>query len=430
MNPLKQVGWMTGASLVIANMIGTGVFTSLGFQLVHQSNTWSILLLWVLGAVMALCGALSYAELGTHLVRSGGEYHYLSELYHPLVGFLSGWVSMTIGFAAPIALAAIALSQYTSIYLTVSPKLLACAVVVMIGLVHSFNLKVSSTFQVITTVAKVAFILLLIGCGFYFSSVSSSLDWTSTWTSEIKQSSYAVSFVYVSFAYTGWNAAAYIVEEIKTPIINLPKALIIGTGLVALLYVALNFIFLKQATLSQLQGQLEVGQIVASNMFGPRGGQVSTFIIGLLLVSSISAMTWAGPRVTQVMSEEHKIFSFLSPLSSAGLPIRAIWFQVCIAILLILSGSFEQVLIYSGFILQLFGALAVFSIFLLRRRPPTGEKKFLSPFYPIPQILFTIFSIWILIFLVQEQPLESFIGIVNLLVGAIIFYLSKKYFPV
>ncbi len=304
----NSISWYTATAIVIANMIGAGIFTSLGFQLVETVNTISIILLWCLGALMALCGALSYAELGTYWTRSGGEYHFLSRAFHPLLGYLSGWVSLTVGFAAPVALAAMALGEYIGPYIEIPGIVLAIVSVLVISIFHSVSLKRSSLVQNTTTLLKIALILVLLYFGLTQESESSSFLWDESWKSEILLPAFAVSFVYVTFSYSGWNAAAYIVDEIRDVRKSLPRALLTGTLVVSVLYIALNLVFLKHNPLASIQGELEIGQITAISLFGSTGGQIISFGIALLLISSISAMVWAGPRVTQVMGEDYRFW--------------------------------------------------------------------------------------------------------------------------
>lgn len=422
----QGIGWRTATAIVIANMIGTGVFTSLGFQLAGITHTWSILLLWLLGALLALAGALSYAELGTHLRRSGGEYTFLSKMYHPLVGYLSGWVSLTVGFAAPVALAAMALSQYTARYVGLPPRTLAVLVVLGVAAVHMVDLRSSSRLQNSTTLLKLLLIGFFIVSGLWIAPEHSAFQWGPGWTGEILLPSFAVSFVYVTFSYSGWNAAAYIADEMRDVRRHLPRALIAGTLVVSALYLLLQWVFLRQAPLEALQGQLEVGQIVATRMYGPAGGQWLSIGIGLLLISSISAMVWAGPRVTRVMGEDHRLWRWFSAGRADQVPRRAIGLQTAITLLLLLSGTFEQVLLYSGFILQAFAALAVGSVFLLRRGGAAGASGFRSPAYPLPQWVFLFFSGWVLLYLIYAQPLEALAGLANLALGAVTYWWSQR----
>ncbi|MEZ4980366.1 MAG: amino acid permease [Saprospiraceae bacterium] len=288
----EKIGWKSATALVVANMIGTGVFTSLGFQVLGTTNTISILLLWILGELIAIAGAFSYAELGAKYPRSGGEYHYLSKIYHPIVGYLSGWVSITVGFAAPIALAAMALGKYVSFLMPISASWIASIAVLVVAMIHSLNLKSSSRFQNVTTFLKILLIGGFIICGFFIQSPENALDYSSSWTGEIWMPVFAVSLVYVTYSYTGWNAAAYVVEEIREPVKNLPKALLRGTLLVTVLYVLLNWMFLSHATIADLAGKVEVGQVVAEKILGEQGGQMISLAIALFLIS-VSA-PWFG----------------------------------------------------------------------------------------------------------------------------------------
>ncbi len=422
----NSIGLSTATAIVVANMIGAGIFTSLGFQLVDTTNTWSILILWTLGALMALCGALSYAELGTHWVRSGGEYHFLSKAFHPLLGYLSGWVSLTVGFSAPIALSAMALGEYVGPYLGVPDMALAILTILTISFMHSISIKRSSTIQNSTTLLKILLIMLFVYFGLTQTPVHSSFLWNHSWKKEILLPTFAVSFVYVTFSYSGWNAAAYIVDEIRDVHKNLPRALLLGTLLVSVLYVLLTFVFLRQNPLEAIQGQLEIGQITAISLFGKKGGAIISYGIALMLISSISAMVWAGPRVTQVMAEDHGLWRWFSRKSKNKIPLRAIWLQTAITLVLLFTGTFEQVMIYSGFVLQLFAALAVAGVFAVRRKN-TPKSGFKSPFFPIPQIIFLVLSLWVLLYLVFAQPLETGLGLLNLVLGFLVFKLDGFY---
>jgi APA family basic amino acid/polyamine antiporter len=247
---------MTATNIVIANIIGTGVFTSLGFQAIEIQSGFSLLLLWVIGGVFALCGALCYGELGAAMPRSGGEYHYLSEIYHPAIGFLSGWVSVTVGFAAPIALAAMAFGQYAAQLIPHgSPVLLAAVITIVISLIHAQNLRLGSYFQNVTTSLKVALIVIFILAGLLLSDPQPlSFAPTIADLRTIASPPFAVSLVYVTYAYSGWNAAIYLASEIQEPTRNLPRALLFGTAIVTVLYVALNFVFLYSTPIRDLAG--------------------------------------------------------------------------------------------------------------------------------------------------------------------------------
>lgn len=414
-----------GAALVVANMIGTGVFTSLGFQLQDVTNTWSILLLWSLGGVMAIAGAFCYAEIGSAINKSGGEYIFLSKLFHPLAGYLSGWVSLTVGFAAPVALAAMAMGAYLGNVLQVNNTILAISVIVIISIIHSFSLNVSSKFQSYASWFKVLLILSLIIIGLYYTQSDSALNFSNSWTMEILTPSFAIAFVYVSYSYTGWNAASYIIEEIDKPRINLPKALVRGTLLVTVLYVLMQLVFLKHGTLAELQGQLDIGHVYASNILGSQGARTINILISFFLISSISAMIWVGPRVSLAMSKDFRLWQFLQKKNKNNLPVAAIWLQALLSIVYVLTGTFESVLLYCGFILQLSAALTVAGVFVLRKKE-SEIPYFKAPFYPLLPLVFILFSIWIFVYLIIDKPLESMIGMLILAIGVLTYFINKR----
>ncbi len=424
----RKIGWMSAGALVVANMIGTGVFTTLGLQLNTLSNTWTILSLWILGGLIALFGAFSYAELGTRYPHSGGEYHFLSKMYNPFLGYLSGWVSLTVGFATSIALSAMAMGNYLAPLVPISGLWLAIISIVGLSLVHSFSIRQSSLFQNIFTILKILLILLLIIGSFMQGSATNALDFSGGWQNEITTTGYAVALVYVMYAFSGWNAAAYIVDEIDSPSKNLPRALVGGTLLVSILFVLLQLAFLNQATLDQLQNKIEVGQVVADLMFGTQGGRLISTLIALLLIAGISAMIWVGPRVTHAMANEHHIWKFFAKNNQRGIPVRAIWLQAAISLVMVVTSSFEQILLYSGFILQLFTTLTVAGL-LLERGKANRHKVYRSPGYPYIQIIFLVFSIWLLAFLLYDKPRESLLGLFNILAGALSYWWNQRHHP-
>ncbi len=421
----KKINWKVGAALVVANMIGTGVFTSLGFQLQDVQNSWSILGLWLLGGILALIGAFCYAEMGSVFRESGGEYVFLSKVYHPVLGYLAGWISLTVGFAAPVALSAMALGEYMGNVLEIHPTFMAAGTILLVALIHSFNLKVSSRFQSYATWFKVLLMLFLIGAGFWVSSEATAFDFSFGWTAEILTPSFAIAFVFVTYSYTGWNAAAYIIEEIDQPKVNLPRALVRGTLLVTILYVLLHLIFLKHGELDALKGQLDVGHVYATRVFGDKGAVIINLLVAFFLVSSISAMTWVGPRVSQAMGKDYPLWGFLNRENKQQIPVRAVWFQAGIALVYVLTGTFESVLLYCGFILQIAALLTVAGVFVLRRRK-LKEEYFRAPLYPLLPITFVVLSLWVLSYLLIQQPVESLIGLLILGVGVLTNFLNPK----
>jgi len=424
----KVIGFYTATSIVIANMVGTGVFTSLGFQVLGIHSVFALLLLWFVGGVVALCGALCYSELAAAMPRSGSEYHYLSKIYHPAVGFLSGWVSMTVGFAAPVALSAILMGGYVSKVLSeVNATWLAVIVVIIITAIHSLSLKTGGRFQNIFTSLKILLILFIIISGFILPAHQAiQLMPDKSAFSEIMSSSFVISLFWVSYSYSGWNASAYIAGDIESPKKNVPRSLFAGTFFVAILYIMLNFIFLYTTPIPAMAGQKEVGFVAANYIFGNIGGAMISLIIALLLVSSVSSMVIAGPRVAQVMGEDNSLLRFLSIKNKSMIPFVAILFQSAISIVLIITSTFEQVLIYVGFTLNIFTFLTVLGLIVHRIKYPNVERPYKTWGYPVTPLIFLSVTLWILYYGLVSRPYESLIGIATVLSGLIVYYWGRK----
>lgn len=419
-----KITTLTGIAIVVANMIGTGAFTSLGFQLKDLNNPSVVLTLWVLGGILALSGAFSYAEVGTVISKSGGEYAFLSKIYNPLIGYLSGWISLTVGFAAPIALAAIAFSEYFP-FGNFNVKWMSIALVAIITLIHTQSLKLSAEFQNISTLLKVILIVIIIGVGLILPEHSGN-DIVSSkgYFTELTSTAFAIALIYVSYSYSGWNAAAYITEEFENPLKSLPKALIGGTILVTVLYTLLQYVFLKHVPVENLAGQLNVGTIATQQMLGEKVGNFFGLAISLLLISGISAMVWVGPRVTSSIAKEYRLWSYFQTQEN-GIPKRALWLQFGISALLLLTGTFEQIMIYCGILLTASSLMTVLGVFKLRKQ---NQQRigFKSPLFPLFQIVFILLSVWMIVYALINNPLESALGMSNLLIGTGTYFWSKK----
>ena len=419
----------TAISVVIANMIGTGVFTSLGFQLLDIHSAPVILLLWFVGGVSALCGALCYSELSAALPRSGGEYNFIGSIYHPGLGFISGWISATIGFAAPTALVAITSATYLN---TVNPDIpitiFATLLVILISSFHLFNRSSSSTFQVIFTGVKVVLICAFIICALLFSDQYQSLRWAPNMgdLSVISEGSFAIALIYVSYAYTGWNAATYLAGEIEDAQKEMPRVLITGTLAVAVLYISLHFVFLTVAPMSAMEGKLEVGHVAASYAFGEQGGRWFSIMLAVLLISTASAMILSGPRTLQVIGQDFALLSFLARENKMGIPQRAILFQLGLTIVLIATASFETILMFSGFALGLNTLATVLGVWYLRRQRPDLKRPFRMPWYPWPMVIFAALMLWTLVYVIVERPFEGLLAIGLVIVGWCFYLISRE----
>ena len=425
----RILGFATAISLVIAGMVGTGVFTSLGFQLSGMQSPFAILCLWGLGGIYAFCGALTYGELSAAMPRSGGEYQYISRIYNPCLGFLSGWVSITVGFAAPLAVASMALGQYMHrVSPVMDPVWTAVWVCVLVSLLHSFNLRLGGRIQIGFTLFKI--ILILVFLAVVFSHAPRHQDITilpdENALATLTSSTFAVSFIWVTYAYAGWNNAVYIAGNIRNPGQTIPTALLIGTLLVTVLYLLLNLSFLLAAPMEKLAGKLEVAHIAAETILGQQGGKTMSLLISLGLLSTISAMTLAGPKVSEVIGEDFTFFRKLSWKNKGGVPVPALLCQLGFVLVLLLTTTFESVVTFMGVTLILSTIMAVAGVMVLRVREPQLPRPYKIPLYPLPPLVFLFISFWVLGHAFQRNPIESLVGVGLLLIGIPLYFLTGR----
>ncbi len=415
----QGISLLTCLSLVTATMVGTGVYTSLGFQLQDLRSGFSILCLWILGGLISLCGALSYAEIAARIPRSGGEYTYLSEIYHPSLGFMAACVSLIAGFAAPISLSAIAFGTYLHAALPICPiRLSTLSAVVLISLVHLRSLKTSSLLQNVMTGLKFLLVGLFITAGIgsvilHPHALNLLLPQQGSLSALCRPTS-GIALLFVLYAYSGWNAVTYLAGEVKSPRRTVGLSLVIGTLAVTLFYVVLNAVFLTAAPENELRGVLNVGSVAATHLIGPVGGRIMSGIISLGLLASISAMIWAGPRVTQRVGEDYPLLGMLAK-TSEGIPARAILLQLALVLGLIAFGTFETVLVFAQIPLLLCLMLGVIGLMVLRKRNPhlqmlRDEASFTCPLYPLPPIIFLICSGAGLLYSVITKPWIALAG--------------------
>ena len=423
----------TATAVIVANMIGTGVFTSLGFQLVDLSSGFVILMLWAVGGLAALCGALCYAELGTRLPRSGGEYVFLGEAYHPAAGFISGWISATIGFAAPIAAVAIAFSKYTAAVLPsgmgeVTQKALALTLVLGIAVLHARSRRLSGGSQLALTTVKVALIIAFIAAGLTLVPTPQPVSFAPQPGdgAALLSPAFAVSLIYVSYAYTGWNAATYVSGELAEPQRSLPGVLVVGTLIVAVLYLLLHVVFLRAAPMDAMRGEVEIGYIAARGIFGDGGGRIAGGMLALLLISSVSAMTLAGPRALQAIGQDFSAFSWLGRANAEGVPSNAVLFQSAIAAAFVLTSTFEAIIVFAGSLLAFNSLLAVLGLFVLRRKQGLAAP-FRVPLYPVVPGIYLAVTAFTLVYVVWSSPLTALGGAALISVGGLFYILTRRF---
>ncbi|MEY2563162.1 MAG: basic amino acid/polyamine antiporter, family [Verrucomicrobiota bacterium] len=411
-------------------MIGTGIFTSLGFQVGDLPSGFAIMVLWAVGGLCALCGALSYAELGAALPRSGGEYHFLGEIYHPSIGFLAGWISATVGFAAPVAIAAMAFGTYfTGVVAGMNPLILSLVVVTICTLVLLRDLQLGSAFQNASTILKVVLVLVIIGAGLFIkASQPISFLPVKGDSALIISAPFAVSLFWVMYAYSGWNASTYIVGELRNPSRTIPISVGLGTVLVMALYLATNAAFLRTSPTAEMLGKQQIAIIAGSHIFGPQGAKVMAVFICLGLISTVSAMMWIGPRITAAMGEDLGVLAPLARRNARGIPTAAILTQYAIVILLLLTATFETAVNYIQFSLTLCSTLTVLGVFVLRWRRPELPRPYRTWGYPITPLIFLAISSWMLVHMLAETSTRrpSLWGLATMALGLVVYFLSAK----
>jgi APA family basic amino acid/polyamine antiporter len=355
---------------------------------------------------------------------------YLSRAYHPAVGFLSGWVSLFAGVSAPIAGAALIFGKYLhAIAPGVPVRGAAVTLVVVATALHMFDVVLGSRVQTAFTVLKVALLVGFIAAGL---SVGNG-DWANldTFVPGASGSALApavwVSLVYVSFSYSGWNAAAYVAGELDQPARILPRALLLGTALVTALYFGLNLVFLYAAPAAALAGKEEVGYVAAVHLFGEQAGRWLSTIIALALVSAVSAMVMAGPRVYTAMAEDRLFFRFMARRTEGGAPLFSVLLQGALAVLLVMLSSVRDLIQYIGFTLSLFAALTVFGVFVLRVRWPDAPRPYRTLGWPVTPALFVALSLWMAVHLVRDQPRPTLLaGGITIGSGLIVYLLWRR----
>ncbi|AKH37655.1 MULTISPECIES: APC family permease [Nitrosomonas] len=432
----RHIGWFTASCVLVSSVVGTGIFTTTGFMARDLGHPGLILSVWLVGALIALAGALSYSELGAAFPVAGGEYTYLRRAYGPFLGFLSGWTSFTIGFSAAIAASAMSFAAY---FLQLLPlngegRLLSTALALaLLWSITGFHLAgggAGSALQRSLTLLKVGAILLFMVAGLMFGAG----DWAHLIPADTQPAfsmgAYVVSLVFVLYAYSGWNTAAYLAGEITDPARTIPRTMIGGTLFVALLYLMLNGFYFYALPVTELATPplLPVADKVARAMLGLEAGRFVTVILCLSIAGAVSAMVWVGSRVYYAMAQDGLIPSIFANTSGRQCtPFNAILLQSLWASVLIVSGSFEQLVIYSGFALVIFSALAVGAVLILRRREPDLPRPYRTPFYPFIPAFYVMVSIVIVGSVLYERPLEGGVGIATVLAGTPLYLLWYRF---
>lgn len=409
-------------------MVGAGIFTTSGLLMANIGSPSVMLTLWAVGGVIALCGALCYGELGAHYPKAGGEYTFLSELYSPLVGFLSGWVSFVAGFSAAVAAVSLGFSEYlyrmipqiydhAPIAVAGLHKLIAISLILVFTLVHVRGVEFGAAVQNWLTVFKIVLVVGLILVGFIFGggdlkpimeAPAFTFDFAGVKT-------IALGMVWVMFAYTGWNASVYIGSEIKEPQRNLPRSLVLGTLVVAGMYVLLNLLYIYSIGPEDMKGVIPIGSLSVNRMFGASAEAIFSGLVAFAFLSSISAFVLIGPRVCYAMARDGffiRAAAKIHPVHKT--PYIAIVIQGVLASIIVLTGTLEQIFTFIGFALSFFPLLVVAGVFKLRRRAKAALKL---PGYPITAWIFLLSTTVMLILAFLERPQEAVIAILTVAAG-------------
>ncbi|MFO7981607.1 MAG: amino acid permease [Candidatus Aminicenantes bacterium] len=437
----RKIGPLTATSIVVANMVGAGIFTTSGIMAGQLPSSGWIFLCWLLGGLIAMAGALSYAELATRMPQVGGEYVYLKKIYHPSIGFLTGWTSFFVGFSVPIAASALAFSEYvfeglqnqvlniTPHQLFLTKKGVALFLIILFTGIHYLGMKLGSKVQNFLTFLKIAIVVGLAGTGIALTGGKGISAFSFVTQGQSSWLAFGTAMMLVMFSYSGWNASSYIAGEMKNPRKNLPLSLVLGTGIVILLYLALNLFIFRALPYNQAEGTIAVVERASIEAFGPWMGDTLGLLISLALLSSLSAFVIIGPRVYFAMARDRLFFPFAAKIHPKyKVPGRSILIQGGIAVIMVLIGSFEQLLVYIGFALNIFPWLAVFGIFLARKRHIGNHNAFKVWGFPVVPAFFLVTSLGLMVVNYLNRPLESTAAVVTVLLGVPCYFIWIKGF--
>lgn len=396
----RTLGLGSAAALVVASMIGAGIFSTTGTLAAQIGSPAALLGVWLVGGALALAAALSFGELGAMMPEAGAEVHYLRRVFGPWVGFQAGFVTFLAGFAVPIAAVGSVLGQHLEALAGVDARLGAVAAIALATAIHAYGVSFGARVNDVTCVVKLLIVAAFVVAGLLAEPAASALPTAPVDGAAVVPAGGAAAFahglVLVAFAYTGWNAAAYVGGEIREPGRQLPRALLLGTGLVTALYLLCNVVFLRAAAPAEMAGVEAVGQLAADRLFSPRVATAFSGLISLLLLSTISSFAMAGPRVAVSMAEDGELPALLARRNRRGAPTAAAILLGGCSLAFLATATFHQLLEYVGILLTLSAGLAVLGLLVLRRRAPDAPRPFRVPLYPWLPLAFLALSTWML----------------------------------
>ena len=435
---LRQIGLLSATALVFSNMIGAGIFTTTGFLAGDLGAPNLVFSIWIAGAVIALAGALCYSELGINFPSSGGEYVYLTEAFGPTWGFMDGWISFFAGFSAPIAISALGFAEYLSYVFpalqqanstavgpfTIGPaQFTACALIVVFTVLNYFRIEFVASVQNVLSGLKFAVLAGLLVLGFAIGKG----DWSNFSQHAVRTSTaplweqFATSLIFIYVAYSGWNAATYVAEELHEPERTLPRALILGTSAVAVLYFLLNILYIYATPLELMKGVLRVGSQASERLFGADTASLFSILMAAGLLASVNAMVTIGPRVYYAMAKNRAFFPAAARVHPEWrTPVASITMQGICAIFMCLT-PFRDLMFYVGFLLNAFAALAVASLFVFRKRPGWRKLPIVSFAWPLLPVFFLVMGAWVAVSGLLMRPSVSFTALATVGAGALVY---------
>ena len=446
---LRQLGFFSATALVISNMVGTGIFATTGFMAGDLGSAAMIIACWTVGAFFAFAGALSYSELGVNFPSSGGEYVYLTQAFGPEWGFMTGWVSFFAGFSAPIAVTALAFTEYLSHFfpaleqantpivigsgilsLHLGPaQAVACGLIALLTILNCLGVGLTAKVQNSLTTTKLCVIIAFVVFGLLFgagswSNFSQHIVRTSTASLPAQ---FVVSLLYVMFGYSGWNAATYVAEEVRRPERTLPAALAAGSALVAVLYLGLNIVYIYSTPLEQMKGVIKVGALSASNLFGPGIAGVFSALMALSIIATVNAELTIGPRVYYAMAKNRAFFPSAGKVHARyHTPVIAILAQGMCAMAMTLT-SFRDLLTYIGMSLTIFTVLSVASLMVFRRNRPGWQRLRVIDFaYPLLPLAYIVVGAGMVIFGLILATRASLTAFATVGAGALVYRFTLR----
>jgi len=429
----RGFGLSTATYVVIASMVGTGILVSPGYMMVSLGNYPVIFALWALGGLLALCGALCVAELAAALPRAGGEYVYLREAYGPMPAFLSGWTSFFLGFSAPLAVASYIAALYLLTPFGLAEKqtgsliqIVAAIIIATVTLPNLLGHRQSARIQNLTTVLKVGLFAVLVVAGFLFGKGRLANVAEGRPLEKVEFATAITQLFYVMFAYTGWNAASYLAGEVCNPDRILPRSLWLGTGLVVVLYLAVNLVFAYAVPLEDVgfDNAERVPQLAVENLFGPRASSIFSVVLGFAFLATVSAFIITGPRVYYAMAKDGLFPSIAARVSTkGGVPVYAMLLQSACAIIILFITDFQDLYKYASVGLSLFALLFISAVYVLRWRRPDMERPFRVPGYPIVPAIFLVVTLFMAVFAFKQWLKPSIVSLGSIGLGIPAYYI-------